>query len=259
MVSPLPCFKKMITNLQTRKKTLFILETLERTDENALSQYIAKDATLSVIEKVLEFIPGTETYLPEIINQVSKSKTGSMLFWGEQNKYLIIPPFPVEETVLFQDCELKPLKNILIPDRMIALILVRLNRYGIGLFKGTSLLSSKVGTGLIHSRHKKGGSSQHRYERHREKQIEYFFTRACIRTREQIEPYLKILDGVCYGGEHNTVQEFVGQCKFVQKLEDIRMDKLLDIREPKQETLKAAIEQVYCSKVIKLEIKNQGS
>jgi hypothetical protein len=51
----------------------------------------------------------------------------------------------------------------------------------------------------VHSRHRQGGSSAHRFERHREKQIESFFTRVCGHAQEHLEPYLKQLDHVIYG------------------------------------------------------------
>ena len=52
---------------------------------------------------------------------------------------------------------------------ILGLIIVRLGEYGVGVFQGENLLSSKVGTGLVHSRHRQGGSSSHRFERHRDK------------------------------------------------------------------------------------------
>jgi peptide subunit release factor 1 (eRF1) len=236
----------------TRRRTLTLLDAIESSGETTVSSYIAAGTSEESISKISNVVPGLKSYLPDIQKEITGSSTGSVLYWGKEAGYLILPPFPVNDTVLYHGYEAEPLKVILVKDRMIGLVLIRLNRYGIGIFKGTDLLSGKVGTGLIHSRHKKGGSSAHRYERHREKQIEYFFTRVCQHAREQIEPYLGKLEYIYYGGERNTVGEFVEQCSFVQKLKERRMDMLLNIREPKQEEMKNAIQQVYSCMVIKL-------
>ena len=107
-----------------------------------------------------------------------------------------------------------------------------------------------LGKGLIHSRHRKGGSSQRRFERGREKQMEYFFTRVCNHAREHLEPNLRQLDYVYYGGERHTLLSFRRQCDFLKQVEDRVYPSLLNVREPKQATLLSAVNQVWCSEVI---------
>jgi peptide subunit release factor 1 (eRF1) len=234
----------------TRKRVMALLDNIEQSGKSTVTAYCAGDSSMESVEKLVGVIPGIETGFPDLRKYMMKSSTGSVLFRGDENTYLISPPFPVRETILFQGVETELLKNILLQDRMIALLLIRLNRYGIGVFRGSTMISGKAGTGLVHSRHHKGGSSAHRFERHREKQIEYYFTRICGHVRGQIDPYLGELDHVCYGGERYTIKDFVEQCTFAQKLESKRMDRLLDIREPKLETLKAAIDLAYGCSVI---------
>jgi hypothetical protein len=134
-------------------------------------------------------------------------------------------------------------------DYSVAFILVRLGSYAIGVCRGEKLLSSKVGTGLVHGRHKKGGSSAHRFERHRDKQIEYFLTRVCQRSREQLEPYVKSIEYIVYGGARTTIQLLQKQCTFLGKLEIPNLPPQLDIPEPRQAVLKAAIGRVWTSAV----------
>ena len=146
-------------------------------------------------------------------------------------------------------CQTAPLRRLLEKEYVVALILVRLGAYGVGLFQGEKLLRSKVGTGLVHARHKKGGSSAGRFARHREKQAETFFSRVCGHLRDKIEPDLSRLDFAIYGGEKHTVSSFRKQCSFSKQLDGRTLDYLLNVREPKQAALLAAIGDVWSSRV----------
>ena len=127
---------------------------------------------------------------------------------------------------------------------------MRLGAYAIGVCMGDKLVTSKVGTGLVHGRHRQGGSSAHRFERHRDKQIEYFLTRAGQRAREQIEPYLKTLDYAVYGGARTTIQIFQKQCGFLGRIRAPLLPPLLDIPEPRQVVLINAVSRIWSSTVI---------
>lgn len=236
----------------TREKMLRLLEELEDVEGPATSLYVPSDLPLPEVEKTLKVPlgPGVEEVLPDIAEAVGRSKTGAVIFWGEQDKYLVLPPFPVKERLFSSGYDVEPLRALLQQDLKVALILLRLDAYAIGAFQGETLLSSKVGTGLVHSRHRQGGSSAHRFERHREKQIESFFTRVCGHVREHWEPYLKQLDYVIYGGERHTLLSFRKQCEFLQQFDDRVLGTTLNVREPKQATLEAAISQAWSSEVV---------
>ena len=179
----------------------------------------------------------------------SSSKTGVVIFWSPERKCLILPAFPIAEKHLTHDLSTDKLRSLLERDCMIALVLVRLGAYAVGVCRGEALLSSKVSTGNIHARHKKGGSSAHRFERHRDKQIEYFFTRVCQHAREHLEPHTRSLDYLVYGGARTTIIELLKQCGFLGKLDLPTLPPLLDIREPRQAVLESAIRRVWSSTV----------
>jgi hypothetical protein len=226
---------------------LRLLDNLETAAGSAMTAYILPGSPMSDIEKILgdpKAIP------PELTRAVARSTTGAVLFWGEPHRYLVLPPFSLREERVSRGYDVEPLRSLLRQEFTIALILVRLDAYAIGVFKGEKLLSSKVGTGYVHSRHRKGGSSQRRFERGREKQMEYLFERVCIRVRERLEPYIQQLDYVVYGGERNTLLSFRKRCSFLGPLDDRTSGWLLNIREPRQATLEAAISEAWSSRVI---------
>jgi peptide subunit release factor 1 (eRF1) len=127
---------------------------------------------------------------------------------------------------------------------------VRLGTYAIGVSGGENLVSCKTGTGLVHGRHRQGGSSAHRFERHRDKQIEYFLTRVCQHIREQWEPHAKTLDYVVYGGAWTTMQLLQKRCPFLERLATPALPPLLDIPEPNRSVLETAVKRVWSSTVM---------
>lgn len=230
---------------------LDFLGELEKTpDDEAWSLYLPPGLPQSEIESSIKEIPGQPGIYPEIVELARNSQTGSVLFWGSERKYLALPPFPITERVSTRGLAVEPLHTLLKHNRMIALILVRLGAYAIGICDGENIVSSKVGTGLVHGRHKKGGSSQQRFQRHREKQIESFLSRVCRHAREKLEPPSSTLDYVVYGGAWTTIQLLQKQCAFLGQLDKPALPPLLDIPEPRQAVLATAVSRVWSSTVL---------
>jgi len=173
---------------------LGLLDEMEAAADAAKSLYVPFGLSLSEVENLLTKMFGPQDIPRDLVELAANSKTGATLFWGSPRKYLVLPPFPIAEGHFADGYDVVPLRCLLKHDFRLALALVRLGAYAVGICQGENIISSKVGTGLIHARHKKGGSSQQRFQRHREKQIEYFLTRVCIHARAQLEPYSHALD-----------------------------------------------------------------
>jgi len=142
-------------------KILSFLNELEATTGTAKSLYISSGLPLPEVENLLERMLDPQAIPPELAKLTADSKTGAVIFWNPARTLLVLPPFPIVTEYFTQDYFVEPLCSLLERDFRIALILVRLGAYAIGLCEGESLIASKVGTGLIHGRHKQGGSSQH--------------------------------------------------------------------------------------------------
>jgi len=215
--------------------------------------YLPPGSPKNNIAGLLETIIETENIPDKLREYMGESSTGSLLLWGAYDRYLILPPFPIQKEELFHRFEGRPLKALLESDIFLALVLVRLGAYGIGVFRGEGLLSSKVGTGLVHARHRQGGSSSHRFERHRYKQIETFFTRVGVHAREQLEPYQKSINYLIYGGQRETLLEFRQQIDFLHAFDGRTLDLTLNIREPNQDGLEKAIREAWSCRFIRWE------
>jgi len=235
----------------TRTKMLDFLGELAKTPgDEARSLYLPPRLPRTGVENSLKEMLEQTKILPEVAELAYNSKTGSVLFLSPDVRYLVLPPFPITEKTTVQGIFVEPLRSLLKHDYMIALVLVRLGAYAIGICNGEELVRSKVGTGLVHGRHKKGGSSAHRFERHRDKQIEYFLSRVCRHVREQLQP--QALDYVTYGGARTTIQLLKKQCHFLEPYDERTLPPLLDIPAPRQAVLATAVSRVWSSTVLEM-------
>lgn len=231
-------------------RMLHLLEELHANSIEVASLCVPPKSSAASIDGMMASIMDLKASPEGLSASIAESPTGAILFWGPHHRYLVMPPFPISEQKLSNTCEIEPLYSLLHKEFLIALVLVRLGEYGIGVCRGEQLVSSKVGTGLVHARHRQGGSSAHRFERHREKQMETFFTRVCDHAREQLEPYSRSLNYLVYGGNRETVLDFRKQCRFLLQFDSRTLGLLLDAREPKQSGMVEAIQEVWSSRVI---------
>jgi hypothetical protein len=233
-----------------RSRMISFLDELALIEDGEVSLYLPRGMPLARVEESLEkafTAAGMPSGMAEVIGG---SETGAVLFWGPPRKYLILPPFPIGEDYITDGYDIGPLLSLFSHDFLIALVLVRLGAYSIGICQGTKLVDSKTGTGLVHARHKKGGSSQARFARHREKQIEYFLDRVCGHVRQYVEPHARSLDYLVYGGARSTILSLQKRCPYLHQFENRTLRMLLDIPEPRKTVLEKALGNVWSTNVI---------
>jgi hypothetical protein len=188
--------------------------------------------------------------LPEEITQaVSGSPVGGVIFPDGETGHLVLPPFSTGEKVVFSGIVTDSLRSLLERDYLIGLVLVHLGTYAVGVCRWDSLVSSKVGTGLVHGRTKKGGSSSARFQRRRQNQAREFLERVCIHAREHLVPYEKTLDYLLYGGPRQTVQQLQKECPFLKVFEDQTLP-VTDVPALRRKVLEATITRLWSSRVI---------
>jgi hypothetical protein len=228
---------------------LEFLNDIEQTSgAGAISIYMPPGFSAPEIDDLLQ---KNDVYpVPSEISQLaSNSESGAILFWGNIRKCLVLPPFPLSEKNTFGGYVTEPLRLLLNSDFMVGLVLIHLGSYAIGICQGEKLISSKVGTGLIHGRHKKGGSSQQRFQRRRENQVREFLDRVCLHTREHLEPYAQQIDYLVYGGPRQSVLLLQKRCPLLQSFED-RVLTLLGVPSLRQHVLETAVVRIWSSCII---------
>ncbi len=197
-------------------------------------------------ERHAQWLTDIQTTVPDRLWQ---SETGLVLFWSEHLQLAVDPPFPVEATSLRSGINTSPLRSLLHREPLMAVVLLRLGSYSIGIFRGRRLLDAKTGTRYVKGRHSAGGTSQRRFARVREKQIHYLYVKACEVARQKLGPYEKELQHVFLGGERHTLAGFQKECPILQRLQPLVSGRILPVREPRRRELERMPIEIWKSRV----------
>lgn len=232
----------------TREKTITFLQKLEEYDEEAISVFIPAGISVLEAENTLGSIEVSQIS-QDVIKSVGNSLTGSIVFWGNTQRYVISPPFPIKEKYITNSYDVEPLLSILTRDYTIGIILIRLGSYSIGICQGETLIEHFTGTGLVHGRHRQGGSSSARFQRRRQDQTQHFVERACEHIRQKFAPHAKNFNYLVYGGSRTAILQLRKQCQFLEQFDDRLLPPMLEIPDPHFNILEKAVMDVWSCKV----------
>lgn len=179
-----------------------------------------------------------------------ESDTGSVLFADGRELTIIVPPFPVEDAIDYSELYVRPLVELLERPRTVAVLLLRRGGFSVGFFRGSAVADSKTDQRFVKNRHRKGGQSQRRFDRIREKQVHELFAKACAEAREKLEPYEQEIEYVFFGGDRHTLQDFRKECSYFERFGDRVMSRVLLVAgDPRRESLDAAPREIWSSEV----------
>ena len=123
-------------------------------------------------------------------------------------------------------------------ERVVGVVLVRLGGHAAGVFSGRRLVDSKVDNRFVKGRHKKGGSSQRRFERRREGQARLALEQAADTAVRVLLPHRADLDAVVLGGDRAALREVIGDVR-LRPLRALLVEDVLDVPEPRLKVLQA--------------------
>ena len=129
-----------------------------------------------------------------------RSDTGLVAFRRGDRGLALVPPFPVTEQSVSENWEDGPLLSLLSTDYTVGVVLLRLGRYLVAVFRGTEPVVTKTDTRYVKGKHHAGGTSQLRFKRIREGQMRKLFDEACQVVGSRFEPHDRELDYILLGG-----------------------------------------------------------
>jgi peptide subunit release factor 1 (eRF1) len=153
------------------------------------------------------------------------------------------------ESKLMSSWDTSPLLELLSADYLVGVVLLRLGRFSVAVYQGDRLVASKTDARYVKGRHRAGGSSQRRFERIREGQMRRIYDKTCEATATQFEPFAKQLDYVVLGGERITLNNFRKVCPYLDRFQGKVLDRRLNIRDPKRDTLEEVGRLLWQSRV----------
>jgi len=126
-------------------------------------------------------------------------------------------------------------------DRRVGVLLVRLGGYAAGVFEGTRLVASKVGSRQVHGRSAAGGQSQQRFARRRQGQARQALAAAADTAVAVLLPELSTLDAVVLGGDRRAGDEVLADSRLAP-LRPLLVAARLDVPDPRLKVLQRAPE-----------------
>ncbi len=228
---------------------LELLATLETASEPITrSGYLPPGLPEGTGGSLLDEALGAGAYPGDLPVLASRSATGAAVFRCSAGGYLVLPPFPLPGADVFDGYEPGPLRLLLQKDWGIGLVIVHLGEYAVAYCQGERIVSSKAGRGLVHGRHKKGGSSQQRFQRRRDNQAREFLERVCLHAREHLEPRERTLEYVAFAGPRQTVLALRKQCPFLGSPRGFVLP-LLDVPSAGREVLPGTVTRIWSSRI----------
>jgi len=135
--------------------------------------------------------------------------------------------------------------------RTVGVVLVRLGGYAVGIFEGRDLRASKVGSRLVHGRHRAGGSSANRFARRRQNQARSALD-AAAETSVAIlaEPARAgALDAVVRGGDRRALVE-VFEDPRLAGVERLAVERIIAVPDPRLKVLRGTPDQFLATRVV---------
>lgn len=184
-----------------------------------------------------------------VVQGARRYGTGAVIFWSEVgSKHIILPPFPVTESkVLTGKIDTSVLREILERQCVIGVVLVTWGSYAIGIYDAGNMVESKVGTGYIHKKHRKGGRSEKRFARRTEEQKRDFLRRVGNRVDERFAHFT--VDYIFFGGNRLIGKPLLQECRYLQARSDRISPRVLDVRYADREALANSLHEITKSLV----------
>jgi hypothetical protein len=177
-------------------------------------------------------------------------RDGGARFELDEAVLTVTPPFGLPHEGEYDVLRVEPLLDALEVEPRVAVLLVRMGGYAVGVFEGERLVASKVGTRFVKGRHKKGGSSSNRFRRRRGEQERELVDAAAAEAARVLGPWRDRVDRVALGGDRAAVSRVLASRADLAWLEPLALERFFDVPEPRLRVLEALPYQLYAAKVV---------
>jgi Actinobacteria/chloroflexi VLRF1 release factor len=157
------------------------------------------------------------------------------------------PPIGLAHEGEYEVVRLEPLFEALAADHVVAVLLVRLGGYAVGVFDGERLVASKVGSRFVKGRHKKGGSSSGRFRRRREEQARALIEEAAEVAARVLEPWRDRAEFAALGGDRTAVDRVLAASTGLGWLSERALPRFFTVPEPRQAVLERLPYELYAA------------
>ena len=180
-----------------------------------------------------------------------RSKTGLVLVRTGGAMLAVAPPFPLDRPGGGGSAAgpLDVLRELLVRKRLVAVVLLRLGPYAVGVVHDGTPVLSKTGTRYVPARQRAGGQSQRRFERGRETWIRQLYDEVCEVCRSRLGPYADDLHHLAVGGDRHVLEAFLERCAWMAPLVPRVLPARVPVQRPGLAALRRAGRAIWSSRV----------
>jgi Actinobacteria/chloroflexi VLRF1 release factor len=176
---------------------------------------------------------------------------GTVTIEPEDGEPLVVrPPFGLAHEGRYDEVRVGPLLEEIAVDHVVAVLLVRLGGYAVGVFDGERLVASKVGARFVKGRHRKGGSSANRFRRRREEQARALAAEAAEVAVAVLSPWRERIQWVVLGGDRAAVDATLAERAELGWLRERAVDRFLTVPDPRRRVLERLPYDLYAVEVV---------
>jgi Actinobacteria/chloroflexi VLRF1 release factor len=205
-----------------------------------VARHIGRDNLRKRLEP-LEGTPGCTVY-----------RDGAVLIEAQNEKLEARPPFGLPHEGAYEEVRLGPLLDAVAADRVVAVLLVRLGGYAVGVLDGERLVASKVGSRFVKGRHKKGGSSANRFRRRREEQERALVDEAAATAARVLGPWRDRVDRAALGGDRRAVDAVLDADPSLGWLRELALPRFFTVPDPRLRVLERLPYDLYAVEITEL-------
>jgi peptide subunit release factor 1 (eRF1) len=174
---------------------------------------------------------------------------GAATIETEAETLVVRPPFGLRHAAEYDRVRVSPLLEEIAEDHLVAVLLVRLGGYAVGVFDGEALVASKVGSRFVKNRNKKGGSSANRFRRRRVEQARALTDEAGEVAAAVLAPWRERAEFVALGGDRTAVDAALASHADLAWLRERALGRFFTVVEPRQRVLEAFPYDLYAVEV----------
>jgi hypothetical protein len=174
---------------------------------------------------------------------------GAVRIESASENILVRPSFGLAHTGSYESIVVGPLLEEIARDHIVAVVLVRLGGYAVGVFDGEELKVSKVDSRFVKNRHKQGGSSANRFRRRREEQAKALIEEAAEVAARVLTPWQGRAPFAALGGDRSAIDLVLAEKRELAWLRERSLPRFFTVEEPRRRVLDALPYALYSVEV----------
>ncbi len=170
---------------------------------------------------------------------------GAVRIESASENLVVRPSFGLAHTGAYGSVHVAPLLDEIGRNHLVAVVLVRLGGYAIGVFDGEELIASKADSRFVKNRHKQGGSSANRFRRRRDEQAKALIEEAAEVAVRVLGPWRDRAQFAALGGDGTAIDRVLAERRELAWLRERSLPRFFTVEEPRRRVLDALPYDLY--------------